>query len=74
MHINMPITIAKTRVTIDQLAGMVQRGFVDIETKFSDKIDVLDNKIDVLDNKVTKGFDKFECRFDKIEQILTSSR
>ncbi len=48
-------------MTIEDLGGMVQRGFLDLETRLSKRIDGLERKVD-------KGFSSFEQRFVSLEQ------
>lgn len=45
----------KKQTTLDSLAGMVQRGFIDIDKQFDD---------------VGKRFDQLEERFDNLEKII----
>jgi len=73
----------KKNITLDNLAGMVQRGFLGVDKKFNEvyerfdkiskRIDGLDNKIDALYLEVSsidKKINKIDERLAKIEIIL----
>ena len=52
----------KKEVTIEDLAGMVQRGFVQMDNRF----DGVDKRLDKIENRL----DKVEDRLDSIETEL----
>lgn len=54
--------VKKKIATLDSLAGMVQRGFIDIDKQFDD----IDKQFD----GVGKRFDQLEERFDNLEKII----
>ncbi|MCK5122888.1 MAG: hypothetical protein KAQ87_01960 [Candidatus Pacebacteria bacterium] len=66
----------KKEITIDELAGMMQRGFVALENKMDSKFDKLDSKFDRLDNKVNGLKSEMDRKFDRVDerfdQVLTN--
>lgn len=44
--------IKKKKVTIENLAGMIQRGFEETTKRIGSKVDSLENKVDSLEDKV----------------------
>ena len=69
----------KKEITINELAGMMQRGFVALENKFDNRLNELDNKFDNkfdrLNNKVDGLKDEMDSKFEKVDekfdQVLT---
>jgi archaellum component FlaC len=60
----------KKEVTIDDLAMMVQRGFMETAKKID--LDSLSKSVDKRFNDVDKRFDRMDKRFDKIEKLILS--
>lgn len=66
----------KKQITLDSLAGMVQRGFIDIDKKFdgvAKRFDDVGKRFDDVDKQfdaVGKRFDQLEERFDNLEKII----
>ena len=63
----------KKNITIDDLAGMVQRGFFGVDKRFNE-VDKRFNEVDKRFNEVDKRFDILEtemnARFDQLEKII----
>jgi len=63
-------------MTIEDLGGMVQRGFLDLETRLGKRIDsveqVLEKRIDSLEKKVDKGFALTDQRFVELESRMSN--
>lgn len=53
-------------ISLDDLAAMMQRGFIRIDEKF----DAIDKRFDVLESKVDSMDVKFTQRFEKVETLL----
>ena len=63
----------KKEITMDELAGMVQRGFVALENKMDGKFEIVDKKFDQIDKKfdqIDKKFDQIDGRLDQIDRRL----
>ena len=58
----------KKEITIDELAEMMQQGFVALENKFENKFERLNNKVDGLKDEMDSKFEKVDEKFD---QVLT---
>ncbi len=54
--------MVKKKITIDDLAGMVKRGFDAVDARF----DAVDARFDEVD----KRFDEVDKRFDRIENLI----
>lgn len=71
MHMNVPFNVPNVRVTVDELAGMVQRGFIDLKTTLIDKID---NKVDGLRQVMEQRFEeqdkKYDLRFNRLDNNI----
>ena len=52
----------KKKITIEDLAGMVKRGFDAVDARF--------DKIDARFEKVDARFDDMDARFDRIENLI----
>lgn len=76
-----PIIIQENKVTVDELAGMVARGFKESERNMKEfirefvheeisqvnvRIDKLENKVDNLETKMDTGFASLHKRFDSV--------
>ena len=59
----------KKKITIEDLAGMVKRGFDAVDKKF-DAVDKRFDKIDTRFEKVDARFDDMDARFDRIENLI----
>ncbi len=57
----------KKEITMEDLAGMVQKGFLEINGKF-EKIDNRFDKIDKRFEKIDNQFEKIDKRFEKLEK------
>ncbi len=55
------------KITIDDLARMVARGFSSMEERFDTKIDTLEQKMNDKFDQVDKRFDEVDKRFDRLE-------
>jgi chaperonin cofactor prefoldin len=62
------VVMAKKSVTIDDLAGMVQRGFVDLEKRIDGRFDSVDKRIDGVD----KRMDGLEEKIDGLDKDMKS--
>lgn len=58
--------MAKKKVTIEDLAGMTQRGFEGVDKRFEQ----VDGKIGSLHNEMNTRFEHVDARFDHIENLL----
>ncbi len=75
---NVPVSVPNVRVTVDELAGMVQRGFVDLKTTLVDKIDKIDYKIDdrvdglrlAMDQRFEEQDRKYDLRFNRLDNNI----
>ena len=54
--------MAKKKTTIDDLAGMVKRGFDEVDKRFAE----VDKRFDAMDTR----FDAMDKRFDRIENLI----
>lgn len=54
------------KITLENLAAMVQEGFAFFATKF----DAIDRRFEDLENKMNKKFDEIDKRFDSIDDRL----
>ncbi len=72
----------KKNITIDVLAGMVQKGFMETSKKVEvdNRFDKVDNRFDEVDNRfddvksrfvgVNRRFDAVDDRLDRIEKLI----
>lgn len=58
--------MAKKKVTIEDLAGMTQRGFDGVDKRFGQ----VDSKIESFRAEVNQRFEHIDARFDHIENLL----
>lgn len=69
----------KSKMTLDKLAGMMQRGFVHLEEKLTQKIDGVEAR---LDKEIEGGADRLDRKIDgvadridrKIDSLQTETR
>lgn len=54
------------RVTIDELAIMVNNGFKSLQNDLGSRIDMLSSRVDMLETKMDQGFKKVQSQIDKI--------
>lgn len=69
--------MANKKITIDDLAIMVQKGFDETNEKlggridkFNGRMDKLDGRMDTLEKKVDDGFLRVEARLDAIDKDI----
>jgi tetrahydromethanopterin S-methyltransferase subunit G len=65
-----------SKITIDDLAAMVKRGFDHQDKKFGDRFDRLEKRFDSLENKVDNialEVSQIKKRLDKVEEILSKT-
>jgi hypothetical protein len=55
------------KITIDELARMMNNAFEHFKEFFSVKIDKLEERIDNLEVKMDKGFEEMDVRFNRLE-------
>jgi len=63
----------KDKTTIEDLAGMVQRGFESVDKRFESvdkRFESVDKRFDLLTDNVNSRFDRVESRLDAIEMEL----
>lgn len=61
------------RMTIEELAGMVQRGFADIQSRFV-TIDMFEKRMDALEKKMEQRFNDVQAQLDNIYTNYTTMR
>ncbi len=60
-------------MTLDKLAGMMARGFSDLENRLGERIDGLDGRVDSLGGRIgslENKFDSLENRIDTMEDSI----
>lgn len=58
-------------VTIEDLAGMIKRGFDSVDSRFDDvyrRFGEIDRKFDTLTSEMRNGFKRLNDKFDKAEE------
>ena len=61
----------KKEITINELAGMMQRGFVALESKMDEKFDIVDKRFEQVDKRfeqVDKRFEQVDKRFEEVDK------
>lgn len=70
-----PIIIKQSRVSIDELAGMVKRGFDDVEFNLGKRIDGVESslgkRIDDVELNLGKRIDGLDVKVDGVQKSLT---
>ena len=60
----------KNSMTIEKLAGITQRGFVDLEDRLGIRIDRLENRMDELQAEVREGFKTLITQIQTLAKIM----
>ena len=63
-------TKPKKRITLDDLALMVHRGFLHMDEKFTKRFDTMDARFDAMDKRFNDAEQRDERRFQEIEDEI----
>jgi hypothetical protein len=63
---------SQNKVTIDDLAVMVAKGFAETKADFSNRMDGFETRIDTLETKMEERFDYLDKKIDRIDSRLTN--
>lgn len=56
----------KKKITIDDLAGMVHKGFLSMDKKNDKQFKLVDKHFEILEKEMNKRFDVLERRLDRV--------